>query len=125
MAFSSPRGGREGALFKHKIHSGDEAEESSEMVPVEALTLKEYIGDECKDDEGNDFLNHLEFNERERSAIIHESDAVGWYHHAILEEGDNPRENNDANEGPRRADVHLLEFQMSIPCECHEDIRHN
>ena len=113
------------SLFKHKIHSGDEAEECSEVGPVETLSLKKYVGDECEDDEGNDFLNHLEFNERERSTIFYESDAIGWYHHAIFEESDSPTECDDANEGPRRADVHLLEFQMSIPCECHEDIRHN
>jgi len=32
--------------FKHEVHGGNEAEKSGEVVPVEALSLEEYIGNE-------------------------------------------------------------------------------
>ena len=32
--------------FKYEVHSGNEAEKSGEVVPMEALSLEEYIGNE-------------------------------------------------------------------------------
>lgn len=46
-------------LHKHEVDGGDEAEEGSEVVPVEAFALEADDGEEGEDDEGDDFLNDL------------------------------------------------------------------
>ena len=92
------------------------------MIPVQSLSLKEDIGDDGEDDKRYAFLYHLELDQIKRSAIIHETDAVGWYLTAIFEEGDGPTEGDDSDEWPVAAGARLLEFEMSIPCERHEDV---
>lgn len=92
------------------------------MVPVERLTLEEHIGNDAEDDEGHDFLYHLELHEGEGTTVVHKSDAVGRNLTAVLEEGNEPTEGNDANERPMGADARLAQFEMAIPSECHEDV---
>ena len=67
------------------------------MIPVQSLSLEEDIGDDSEDDKRYAFLNHLELDQIKWSAIIHETDAVGWYLTAIFEEGDGPTEGDDTD----------------------------
>ena len=92
------------------------------MVPMQALSLEEDVGDDGEDDERHALLNHLELNQVEGTAIIDESDSVGRYLTAVFEEGDGPTECDDTDEGPVAAYARLLQFQMSVPCQRHEDV---
>ena len=92
------------------------------MVPVKALSLKEYVRNDGKDDERDALLNHFQLYEREGSAVALEANTVGGYLTAILKERDAPRKDDDANQWLVVADVCLLQFQMAIPCQRHKDI---
>ena len=87
------------------------------MVPMQALSLEEDVGDDGEDDERHALLNHLELNQVEGTAIIDESDSVGRYLTAVFEEGDGPTECDDTDEGPVAAYARLLQFQMSVPAK--------
>ena len=112
------------ALLFHEdeIDGSDEAEECRSMVPMQALSLEEDVGDDGEDDERHALLNHLELNQVEGTAIIDESNSVGGYLTAVFEEGDGPAECDDSDEGPVAAYARLLQFQMSVPCQRHEDV---
>ena len=92
------------------------------MVPMQALSLEEDVGDDGEDDERYALLNHLELHQVEGTAIIDESNSVGRYLTAVFEEGDGPTECDDSDEGPVAAGARLLQFQMSVPCQRHEDV---
>ena len=65
------------------------------MIPVQSLSLKEDIGDDGEDNKRYAFLYHLELDQIKWPAIIHETDAVGWYLTAIFEEGNGPTEGGE------------------------------
>ena len=70
------------------------------MVPVELFALKHDAGKDGEDDEGDDFLYHLELHEGEGTSVAYESNLVGWHLHAVFEERYDPREGDDAEERP-------------------------
>ena len=92
------------------------------MIPVQSLSLKEDIGDDGEDDKRYAFLNHLELHQIKRSAIIHETDAIGWHLTAILEEGNSPTEGDDTDKRPVAAHARLLQLEVSVPSQRHEDV---
>lgn len=116
-----------GEILFHKdtIDGEDEADRSGEMVLVKGFVLEEKQGEAGKDDQGDNLLNDLELHEGKGPSVLVKANAVGRYLKAIFEEGDSPRKEDDPEEGPVGDDFHLLQFQMTVPGECHEDIRHN
>ena len=92
------------------------------MIPVQSLSLEEDIGDDGEDDKRYAFLNHLELDQIKWSAIINETDAVGWYLTAIFEEGDRPTEGDDTDKRPVAAHARLLQLEVSVPSQRHEDV---
>lgn len=92
------------------------------MVPLKRLPLKDEVGDDAEDNERDDLLDDLELHQAERASVAFESNTVGGYLAAILEEGDGPREGNDANEWPMAACAVLLQFKMAVPSKRHKDI---
>lgn len=92
------------------------------MIPVQSLSLKEDIGDDGEDDKRYAFLNHLELDQIKWSAIINETDAVGWYLTAIFEESDGPTEGDDTDKRPVAAHARLLQLEVSVPSQRHEDV---
>ena len=89
---------------------------------MQLLPLEHDVGDDGKDEERDTLLHHFQLNQREGAAIAYEAHAVGRHLTAVLEEGNAPRENDDAYEWPRLADACLAEFQMPIPSKRHEDV---
>ena len=85
------------------------------MIPVQTLSLKEDISDDCKDDERNAFLYDLELYEVERTSVIYKTDTVGGYLTAIFKEGYSPAEGDNSNEWPMATCTCLLKFEMPIP----------
>lgn len=92
------------------------------MIPVQSLSLEEDIGDDGEDDKRYAFLNHFELDQIKWSAIIYKTDAVGWYLTAIFEEGDGPTEGDDTDKRPVAAHARLLQLEVSVPSQRHEDV---
>ena len=81
-------------------------------------------GEDDEDHEGDDFLDDLELHEVERSSVALETDAVGGYLQAVLEERNAPGEEDDEDQrGGAGEEAGLLQLKMAVPGECHEDIR--
>ena len=112
-------------LSEYKIYSHHQAHHGSQMVPMKLLALKEHIGNDAKHQQGDNFLYHLELHQRERTAVPVKANAVGRHLAAIVEEGNEPRKSNHADQGPVGTDPCLGQFEMTIPSQCHEDIAHN
>ena len=95
------------------------------MVPVNRLTLENEHHYQREDGERYSFLNHLELQEVERSAVSRKADAVSRHREAVFEECDSPRKKDDQNQRPARGNLHFAQFEMAIPGECHKNIRSN
>ena len=95
------------------------------MIPMEFFVLEDEVGDDSKDNQRDALLDDLELDEVEGTAIVDKADAVGGNLAAVLEEGDHPREGDDEVEGPVVRDARLLQTQVTIPGECHENIAHD
>ena len=74
---------------KNEIHSGDEAEASDNVVPLD-VHVKGNHREEDKHHQGDDLLQDLELHQRERTTIALEANAVGRHLQAILEKGNTP-----------------------------------
>ena len=114
---------RRGLLQEGEEDGEDQAGEGCEMVPVEGLSLEDEQDDYREDRKGDHFLDDLELDEVERTAVLGVTDAVGRDGEAVLEEGDAPGEQDDQDERPARRNLHFTEFQMPVPCERHEYVR--
>lgn len=114
-----------GVLFEYEIHGENKANECREVVPVQVLPLEEDVGDDAEDNQRDDFLYDFELHQVERSAVVDEADTVGRHQEAILYAGNHPREADDGNQRPVRRDACLVEFQVSVPCKCHENVAAN
>lgn len=103
--------------------SEDEAGESDEVVPVDGLPLEYEQDDDGENSEGNDFLDDLELDKIERTAVLAVADTVGGDGQTVLEKSYAPREKDDQDERPSGRNLHFTQFEMPIPCERHEDVR--
>ena len=92
------------------------------MIPMKLLPLEKNVGDDAEHNEGDDFLYDFQLHKRERSAVFDKANPVGRHLAALFEEGNCPREGNDAEERPVRRDAGLVELQVSVPCKRHKDV---
>lgn len=111
------------SFHKDKIDGSYEAAKSGNVVPMESLALEEHGHDDGEYEQGDDFLNHLELNERERTAVFDEAYAIGGNLANILKEGYAPREGDDCNQGPTLANACFAQLEVAVPGYCHEDVR--
>lgn len=98
------------SLHKDEIHRSHKAKEGCEMVPVQALPLKQDTGNDSEDDKRHAFLYHLQLHQGEGTAIVDETDAVGRHLATVFEESYRPTECYDANQWPISAHADLLKF---------------
>ena len=71
----------------------------------------------------DDFLNHLQLHDVERTAVAVKADAVGGNLAAVFGQCQQPRQEDDDIEwGIACDDVDLLQLQVTVPGEGHEDI---
>ena len=109
-------------LSKHKINSGNEAEEGSDVVPVEGFALETKGHDDGEYYQGDDFLQNFELNQGEGAAVVQKADAIGGHLTHIFKQSDAPREEDDGNEGPMATDACFLQLQVAVPGKGHEDV---
>jgi hypothetical protein len=89
---------------------------------MQSLSLEEDVGNDGKDDKRYAFLYHFQLYQIERTAIVYESDAIGWYLTAIFKEGYGPTEGDDTDKRPVAAHARLLQLEVSVPSQRHEDV---
>ncbi len=109
-------------LLEHEVHGKDETDEGNEVIPMEALSLKEETCNEGEDNQRDSFLNDFQLYQREGTSIARKANAVGWYGKAVFDESNTPREGDDCDEWPMVAHACLLQTKMTVPGEGHEDV---
>ena len=112
-------------FHEHQIDSADDEQERQDMVPMEVVALEHDVGHDGKYSQRDALLNDLQLHQVERSSIVNKPQSVGRHLTAVFEEGDAPREGDDAQQRPVARHARLLQFQMSIPCKRHENIAQN
>ena len=76
--------------------------------------------------QSDDLLNDLQLEEGEGSTISLETIVVGRNHKTVLHKCQSPRDEDDDIEGCVAVqDVHILQFQVSIPRQSHKDVGHD
>jgi len=87
-------------LHENEIDGTDDEQEGQDVVPVQVLSLKHDVGNDGEDRQRDALLNHLQLNQREGASVVNESETVGGHLAAIFQEGDAPREDNNAEKRP-------------------------
>mgnify|MGYP000103236589 FL=1 len=92
------------------------------MVPVQSLPLEHHGGDDREDDERDDFLNHFKLHQVERATVTFKAKSVGRYLATVFREGNHPREKDDTDKRPMGRYARLLQLQMAVPGQRHENV---
>jgi hypothetical protein len=92
------------------------------MVQPQCLILKYQQCEYGKNDQGDDFLYHLELKKTERAAIAIKADPIGWYLKGVFKKGDAPADQNDTHQAEATETFHVFKFQMPVPGQCHKRI---
>ena len=66
------------------------------MVPMQMSALEHDVGNDTEHGQRDAFLDDLQLNEVEWTAVIYKSQTVGRHLTAVFKEGDAPRESDDA-----------------------------
>lgn len=81
-------------------------------------------GESDEDDKGDDLLNDFELHQAERASVALKAYTVSRNLQAVLKESDAPGEEDDKDKGCGIGKkTGLLQFEMAVPSERHEDIR--
>ena len=106
-----------------EIDGSNEQKTSHKMIPSEGHVE----GDGRESDEDNksdDLLNDFELHQAERASVALKAYAVSRNLQAVLKESDAPGEEDDEDKGCGIGkETGLLQFEMTVPSERHEDIR--
>ena len=70
------------------------------MVPTESFGLEDGNHDDGEHGQRDGFLYDFQLDKVEWATVLHGTDAVGWNHKRILEQGDTPRHEDDQKERP-------------------------
>ena len=95
------------------------------MIPLDGLPFEQESNDDREDGKRQHFLNNFQLHQVEGTAVPLKADPVGRYGETVLKEGDAPGKEDDKDKRPARGNLHFLQFEMAVPCECHENIRKN
>ena len=82
-------------LQEHEEHGSNETPEGHEVIPLQRLALEEDDGEEGEDGYRDNLLDNLELHQREGSSIAHKPDTVCRHLAGILEERQEPTDEND------------------------------
>lgn len=95
------------------------------MIHFKGFILEKQQCENHKNDQGDDFPQNFQLNQGIRSSIFIETDPVCGYLEEIFEKGDSPADHHNGDQPKIFKPFQLLEFQMPVPCKCHEGIRQN
>ena len=93
---------------------------------MQRFAFEKHGDEDGEDGERDDLLNHLQLHQREGPAVADKADAVGRHLTGIFRQGQKPRQQDDEDERRvLREDVDLLQLQVTVPGEGHEDVGDN
>jgi len=75
---------------------------------MQVSALEHDVGNDAEYSQRDTLLNDLQLNEVEGTSVFYEAQTIGRHLTAVLKEGDAPREDDDADEGPVAAGAVLL-----------------
>ena len=75
---------------------------------MQVSALEHDVGNDAEHSQRDTLLDDLQLNEVEGSSVFYEAQTIGRHLTAVLKEGDAPREDDDADEGPVAAGAVLL-----------------
>ena len=78
------------------------------MVPMQMSALEHDVGNNTEYSQRDALLNDLQLDEVKRTTVLDKAKAVGRYLTAVFKEGDAPREDDNADEGPVVGNTVLL-----------------
>lgn len=81
-------------IEEDEVDCYDEADESSEMIPVKRLTPEEYDCEDGKNNQCYSFLKDLELHEREMTTVTVEAVTIGRNLTEIFKQRNPPRDQN-------------------------------
>lgn len=113
------------SLPKNKIDRQHQKAEAYQVVPFECLVFEEQGGEKGKDHQGNDFLQHFEFDQGEGTAVFAEADAVGGHLKKVFEQSNAPADEYNGYQAEVVEPLHFVEFEVAVPSKGHEDVRKN
>lgn len=95
------------------------------MIPLQGFATETGNRVDCEHQQGDYLLDDLQLKQRERTSVTTKSVVIGRYHKAILHKSQAPRDEDDyVQRSVAVQNVHILQFQVPIPCKSHEDIGH-
>ena len=77
------------------------------MIPLYGLLPEDQSYEKGEYGQGYNFLNYLELHQGEGTAVSCKTYSVGRHLTAVFEQGYAPGKQNDSNQGPAVADMHL------------------
>ncbi len=92
------------------------------MIPFQNLVFKQHESKNSEYHEGNNLLNHFQLQQAKRPAIFLITQSVGGHHEAIFHKSNKPTGQDEAKNPCFFKEFQVLEFQVAIPRERHEDI---
>jgi hypothetical protein len=95
------------------------------VIPPKSLCFEKEQGKQHKDNQGNNFLHHLKFDETEWASIPFEPYFISRHLKTIFKQSNSPANEYDADERQRLEPFYFLELQMSIPGKGHKHIAQN
>lgn len=113
------------SFAEDEIDRQHQAYERRRMVPMERFSLEGERHNTSEDTDGNHLLQHLQLHQGEWATHDLRTDTVSGNHKEILQQGDAPTKEDDKDQRPISRDLHLLQLQITIPCEGHKNVRHH
>lgn len=92
------------------------------MIPLKFLALKKEHGDNGENRKRYGLLEDFKLEQGEWPAVAGEACPVGRNHETIFEQRHAPRRQYDCYKGPIPDQSQLLQTQIAIPCQRHEDV---
>ena len=71
-------------LHKDEVDSGYETKGCGGVVPVQLLMLEDEVRNDREDHQRDALLDHLQLHEVEGTAVIDETNSIGWHLTAVL-----------------------------------------
>ena len=103
------RWNRNTRLFhEHQIDGTNDEEEGQNVVPMQMGALEHDVGNDAEYSQRDALLNDLQLNEVKRATVLDEAKTVGRNLTAVFKEGNAPREDDNADEGPVAAGARFL-----------------
>ena len=95
------------------------------MIQFKFLIFERNNGKYRKHNQCNHFLQNFQLKQIKRSAIFYKSKPVGRNLKNILKKSKSPTDQNNREKARLFQAAHFFHLQMSVPGECHENIRDN